>query len=69
MIKLKFKNIFIHKLNMFFVEEEQSYLDEFLELCDKTAIYPVQRGRKIKARRVLYFNIIYKCYKKIFILY
>lgn len=54
---------------MFFVEEEQSYPDEFLELCDKTAIYPVQRGRKIKAHRVLYFNIIYKCYKKIFILY
>ena len=41
---------------MFFVEEEQSYPDEFLELCDKTSIYPVQRGRKIKARRVLEFG-------------
>ena len=41
---------------MFFVEEEQSYPDEFLKLCDKTAIYPSQRGKKIKARRVLEFG-------------
>mgnify|MGYP001300591024 FL=1 len=41
---------------MFFVEEEQSYPDEFLKLCDKIAIYPYQRGKKIKARRVLEFG-------------
>ena len=41
---------------MFFVEEEQVYPDEFLKLCDKTAIYPSQRGKKIKARRVLEFG-------------
>ncbi len=41
---------------MFFVEEKQLYPDEFLHLCNKTAIYPSQRGKKIKARRVLEFG-------------
>lgn len=41
---------------MFFVEEEQLYPDEFIKLCDKAAIYPSQRGKKIKARRVLEFG-------------
>ena len=33
---------------MFFVEEEQSYPDEFLKLCNKIAIYPIKYEKKIK---------------------
>tara|TARA_A100001015_G_scaffold96015_1_gene106734 strand:+ start:789 stop:1280 length:492 start_codon:yes stop_codon:yes gene_type:complete len=44
---------------MFYVEEGYCYPEEFLDLCDKTAIYPIKNGRRFKARRVFEFG---KCY-------
>lgn len=44
---------------MFYVEEGYYYPEEFLDLCDKTAIYPVKNGRKFKARRVFEFGKSY----------
>lgn len=44
---------------MFFVEEGYYYPGEFLNLCDKSAIYPIKNGKRFKARRVFEFG---KCY-------
>ena len=34
---------------MFFVEEGYYYPGEFLNLCDKSAIYPIKNGKLKKA--------------------